>query len=180
MVVRTIEDGYEIIAGERRWRACHIAEVHEVPVIIRDVDDEAAMALALIENIQREDLNAMDQARAMARLTEEFGLTHQQVADILSKSRAAVSNFMRLLNLHPEVHLLIEHGDIDMGHGRALLNIDKDKQPEVAKLIVVKQLSVRETEKLVAKIKSGTKINTEADNQTCQGESRHSLDQDGE
>lgn len=155
IVVRKIDDQrYEIIAGERRWRACQMAGLTAVPVTLRQVDDETAMAMALIENLQREDLNPIDQARAMARLTDEFSLTHQQVADLLSKSRAAVSNFLRLLSLSPEVTRFLEHGDLDMGHARALLMLQQEQQLQVAKLIVAKNLSVRETEKLVNRIKN--------------------------
>jgi ParB family chromosome partitioning protein len=119
------------------------------------VDDETAMAMALVENLQREDLNAMDQARAMHRLTSEFALTHQQVADLLCKSRTAVSNFLRLLSLAPAVKKLLEHGDLDMGHARALLMLEEEQQSQVALLIIAKNLSVRETEKLVERVKAG-------------------------
>ncbi|KTD42700.1 ParB/RepB/Spo0J family partition protein [Legionella parisiensis] len=156
LLVRELNDGrYEIIAGERRWRASQLAGLTEVPVILKQVDDETAMAMALVENLQREDLNAMDQARAMHRLTHEFSLTHQQVADLLCKSRAAVSNYLRLLALSAGVKKLLEHGDIDMGHARALLMLEEEQQNQVAQLIVAKNLSVRETEKLVERIKSG-------------------------
>ncbi|MDP1604964.1 MAG: ParB/RepB/Spo0J family partition protein [Legionella sp.] len=155
IVARALENGrHEIIAGERRWRACQIAGLTDVPVILRQVDDETAMAIALVENLQREDLNPIDQARAMERLIKEFALTHQQIADLLSKSRTAVSNFLRLLSLSGEVMRLLEHGDLDMGHARALLVLDKDKQIMVAKLVVAKNLSVRETEKLVNRVKN--------------------------
>lgn len=158
LLVRELSAGrYEIIAGERRWRACQLAGLSEVPVIVKQVDDETAMAMALVENLQREDLNAMDQARAMYRLTTEFALTHQQVADLLSKSRTAVSNFLRLLSLSSAVKKLLEHGDIDMGHARALLSLDEEQQNQVAQLIIAKSLSVRETEKLVERIKNGRK-----------------------
>ncbi|HHT0594417.1 TPA: ParB/RepB/Spo0J family partition protein [Legionella anisa] len=156
LLVRELNNGrYEIIAGERRWRASQLAGLTEVPVILKQVDDETAMAMALVENLQREDLNAMDQARAMHRLTHEFSLTHQQVADLLCKSRAAVSNYLRLLALSAGVKKLLEHGDIDMGHARALLMLEEEQQNQVAQLIVAKNLSVRETEKLVERIKSG-------------------------
>lgn len=156
LLVREISEGrYEIIAGERRWRACQLAGLNEIPVILRQVDDETAMAMALVENLQREELNAMDQARAMYRLTTEFGLTHQQVAELLSKSRAAVSNYLRLLSLNTVVRRMLEHGDLDMGHARALLMLDEEMQSQVAELIVAKNLSVRDTEKLVARIKEG-------------------------
>jgi ParB family chromosome partitioning protein len=156
LLVRELSSGcYEIIAGERRWRASQIAGLTEVPVILKQVDDETAMAMALVENLQREDLNAMDQARAMHRLTTEFALTHQQIADLLCKSRTAVSNFLRLLSLSPAVKKLLEHGDLDMGHARALLMLDEDQQSQVALLIIAKNLSVRETEKLVERVKAG-------------------------
>ena len=155
LVVREIDAGrYEIIAGERRWRACRLAGMTEVPVVIRQVDDETAMAMALVENLQREDLNAMDQARAMHRLSTEFSLTHQQIADLLSKSRTAVSNFLRLLHLHADVRRMLEYGDLDMGHARALLILDEPQQHQIAQLIVAKNLSVRETEALVARVKA--------------------------
>jgi ParB family chromosome partitioning protein len=156
LLVRELEDGrYEIIAGERRWRASQIAGLNEVPVLVKSVDDETAMAMALIENLQREDLNAMDEARAMQRLTNEFSLTHQQIADLLSKSRTAVSNYLRLLSLADCVKKLVEHGDLDMGHARALLVLDQDQQTQAAQLIVAKNLSVREAERLVARLKAG-------------------------
>ncbi|QRN02475.1 ParB/RepB/Spo0J family partition protein [Legionella sp. MW5194] len=156
LIVRPLNNQcYEIIAGERRWRAAQLAGLTEVPVIVRTVDDETAMAIALIENLQREDLNALDQARAMHRLTDEFALTHQQVADLLAKSRTAVSNFLRLLTLSDEVKRLLEHGDLDMGHARALLILTDEQQNQAAQLIVAKNLSVRETEQLVKRIKEG-------------------------
>lgn len=145
---------YEIIAGERRWRACQLAGLKEVPVLLNQVDDETAMAMALVENLQREDLNPIDQARAMARLTQEFSLTHQEIADLLSKSRAAVSNFLRLLSLSADVMRLVEYGDLDMGHARALLALEESQQTQVAQLVVAKNLSVRETENLVARVKN--------------------------
>lgn len=156
LLVRPIaNEQYEIIAGERRWRACILAEVKDIPVVIHQVDDETAMAMALVENLQREDLNAMDQARAMHRLTTEFALTHQQIAELLSKSRTAVTNYLRLLNLNAEVRRLLENGDLDMGHARCLLILDDQQQSYVARLIVAKQLSVRETEALVTRVKAG-------------------------
>jgi ParB family chromosome partitioning protein len=156
LLVRELSNGrYEIIAGERRWRASQIAGLSEVPVILKQVDDETAMAMALVENLQREDLNAMDQARAMHRLTTEFALTHQQVADLLCKSRTAVSNFLRLMSLSSSVKKLLEHGDLDMGHARTLLVLDEEQQNQVAHIIIAKNLSVRETEKLVERVKAG-------------------------
>lgn len=154
LVVREISPGhFEIIAGERRWRACQLVGLTEVPVILRQVDDETAMAMALVENLQREDLNAMDQARAMHRLTTEFELTHQQIADLLCKSRTAVSNYLRLLNLSDEVRRLLEQGDLEMGHARCLLALDEAQQHYVARLIVEKELSVREAENLAHRVK---------------------------
>ena len=156
LVVREVSGGrYEIIAGERRWRASKLAGLNDIPVIIRQVDDETALALALIENLQREDLNALDEARAMYRLTTEFSLTHQQIAELLSKSRTAVSNSLRLLNLNNDVKRMLENGDLDMGHARCLLILDEVQQYQVAQIIVAKNLSVRETEALVARVKSG-------------------------
>lgn len=155
LLVRELSDGcYEIIAGERRWRASQIAGLTEVPVLVKQVDNETAMAMALVENLQREDLNAMDQARAIQRLSNEFKLTHQQIADLLSKSRTAVTNFLRLMSLADSVKKLLEHGDLDMGHARALLGLDEEQQHQVALLIVSKNLSVRETEQLVERIRS--------------------------
>jgi ParB family chromosome partitioning protein len=156
ILVRELSNGrYEIIAGERRWRASQLAGLKEIPVILKHADDETAMAMALVENLQREDLNPMDQARAMHRLTHEFSLTHQQVADLLCKSRTAVSNYLRLLSLSTAVKKLLEHGDIDMGHARALLMLEEEQQNQVAQLIIAKNLSVRDTEKLVERIKIG-------------------------
>jgi ParB family chromosome partitioning protein len=154
LVVRALENGrHEIIAGERRWRACQLAGLSDVPVIIRQVDDETAMAIALVENLQRENLNPVDQARAMERLTNEFSLTHQQIAIVLSKSRTAVSNYLRLLSLAPEVTRFLEQGHLDMGHARALLMLAEAQQIQVAQLVIAKNLSVRETEKLVTRVK---------------------------
>ncbi len=159
LVVRAVSGGgYEIIAGERRWRACQLAAMTEVPVILRQVDDETAMAMGLVENLQREDLNAMDQARAMHRLTTEFSLTHQQVAELVCKSRAAVSNYLRLLNLASDVRRMLENGDLDMGHARCLLMLDEHQQNHVAQLVVAKNLSVRETEALAARVKAGALV----------------------
>jgi ParB family chromosome partitioning protein len=147
------EQRYEIIAGERRWRAAQLAGLTEVPAIIRMVPDEAAVAMALIENIQREDLNPLEEARAFERLIAEFGLTHQQVADAVGRSRAAVSNLLRLIELAPEVGELLERRQLDMGHARALLGLEnRRKQVELALLVVKKSLSVRETEALVRRL----------------------------
>lgn len=154
IVVRPIaEPGrYEIIAGERRWRAAQLAGLHEIPAVVRDVPDQAAMAMALIENIQREELNPMEEAGALQRLVDEFGLTHQQVADAVGRSRAAVSNLLRLLSLHPEVRELVEHGELEMGHARALLALPGAPQLQAARQVVSKGLSVRETEALVRRL----------------------------
>jgi ParB family transcriptional regulator, chromosome partitioning protein len=153
IVVRLIApNSFEIIAGERRWRAAQIAKLDTVPCIIKDVPDEAAVAIALIENIQREDLNAMEEAVALERLLTEFELTHQQVADAVGKSRTTVSNLLRLNNLNSDVKTLLEHGDIEMGHARCLLALEDDSQSDAARLAVAKALTVRETEKLVRSI----------------------------
>jgi len=144
---------YEIIAGERRWRAAQIAGLAEIPAVIRDVPDEAAVSMALIENIQREDLNPLEEARALLRLTEEFGLTHQAAADAVGRSRAAVSNLLRLMELADEVKELLEQRGIEMGHARALLGLGSRRQQiEVAGLVAKKSLSVRDTESLVRRI----------------------------
>ncbi|WP_394132281.1 ParB/RepB/Spo0J family partition protein [Shewanella maritima] len=152
IVVREVSDSkYEIIAGERRWRASQLARLASVPCIVKQVADEAAVAIALIENIQREDLNAMEEAIALQRLQNEFELTHQQVAEAVGKSRVTVSNLLRLNNLNDPVKKLLEHGDIDMGHARALLAIEGDVQTELAKIVASKEMTVRETERLVNK-----------------------------
>ncbi|TMO96431.1 chromosome partitioning protein ParB [Pseudoalteromonas sp. S3260] len=153
IVVRPVaHNSYEIIAGERRWRAAQIAKLEFVPCIIKDVPDEAAVAIALIENIQREDLNAMEEAIALNRLLNEFELTHQQVADAVGKSRTTVTNLLRLNNLNNDVKILLEHGDIEMGHARCLLALEGEVQSDAARLAVAKALTVRETEKLVRSI----------------------------
>ncbi len=151
IVVRPLaEHGrYEIVAGERRWRASQIAGLHDVPVIIRRIDDEAAMGVALIENIQREDLNPLEEARALERLVNEFELTHQQVADAIGRSRASVSNLLRLLDLAEPVRQHLEDGDIEMGHARALLALDAVAQAGAAERVINGGLSVRDTERLV-------------------------------
>lgn len=140
---------YEIIAGERRWRAAQMAGLHEVPAIIREVADEAAIAMALIENIQRENLNPMEEAVALHRLQQEFELTQQQVADAVGKSRVSVTNLLRLMNLNDDVRILLEHGDIEMGHARALLGLQGEHQSEAARQVVAKGFTVRQAEALV-------------------------------
>jgi len=152
LVVRRLEgEDYEIIAGERRWRAAQLAGLHEVPVLLKVVDDETALALALIENIQREDLNAMEEAIALVRLQDEFGLSQQQVATAVGKSRAAVANLMRLVKLAPEVQELLARGDLEMGHARALLSLQPTDQLAAARRVVAGGLTVRQTEALARK-----------------------------
>lgn len=153
VVVRPIENNqYEIIAGERRWRAAQLAGLTYIPAIIRDINDHATMLMALIENIQRRDLNVVEEASALSRLMTEFKLTHQEVADAVGKSRTNVTNTLRLLNLSPTVRRLLEDGQLEMGHARALLTLDENQQSDVAAIIVAKNLSVRETEDLVRKM----------------------------
>lgn len=153
IVVRPVAtDRYEIIAGERRWRASQLAGLAEVPCMLKDVPDEAAVAIALIENIQREDLNAMEEAVALQRLLSEFELTHQQVADAVGKSRTTVTNLLRLNLLADEVKTLLEHGDIEMGHARAILALPAEQQPDTGRVIAAKQLTVREAESLVRRL----------------------------
>jgi ParB family transcriptional regulator, chromosome partitioning protein len=152
IVVRPLgEQSFEIIAGERRWRASQLARLEVVPCIIKDVPDEAAVAIALIENIQREDLNAIEEAVALQRLLTEFELTHQQVAEAVGKSRTTVTNLLRLNQLNDDVKRFVEHGDLDMGHARALLALSGPAQSELAKLVAQKGLTVRDTERLVQK-----------------------------
>jgi ParB family chromosome partitioning protein len=141
---------YEIIAGERRWRASRIAGLTEVPVLIRDIPDEAALAMSLIENIQREDLNPLEEAAGIQRLIDEFSMTHQQAADALGRSRSAATNLLRLLQLAKPVQDMLMAGDIEMGHARALLALPKAEQGRLAMLVVEKKSSVRDTERLVA------------------------------
>ncbi|BFM22519.1 ParB/RepB/Spo0J family partition protein [Gilvimarinus japonicus] len=153
IVVRLIgEDKYEIIAGERRWRATQLAGLDKIPAVVRDVPDEAAIAMALIENIQREDLNPIEEAMALKRLQDEFELTHQEVAQAVGKSRTTVTNLLRLIALDDDVKKLLEHGDLEMGHARAILSLEPEQQREVARQIVGKGLTVRQAEALVRKI----------------------------
>ncbi len=140
---------YELIAGERRWRAARIAGLAEVPVVVRDVPDQAALAMSLIENIQREDLNPLEEAQGVQRLVSEFKLTHQEAADAIGRSRTATTNLLRLLNLPQSVQRLVFDGQLDMGHARALLALDGELQVATAKKVAAKGLSVRETESLV-------------------------------
>lgn len=143
---------YEIIAGERRWRATQLAGLHEIPVVVRDVPDQAAMAMALIENIQRENLNPIEEATALQRLIDEFALTHSQAAEAVGRSRAAVTNLLRLLSLSEDAKRLLEKGELEMGHARALLALDLSQQSQAARQVVSRGLSVRETEQLVRKM----------------------------
>ena len=150
IVVRPVEGGrYEIIAGERRWRASQQAGLERVPALVREVPDEAAIAMALIETIQREDLNPIEEAVALQRLQQEFQLTQQQVADAVGKSRVSVSNLLRLIALPEEIKTLLSHGDLEMGHARALLGLPADQQVEGARHVVARGLTVRQTEALV-------------------------------
>jgi len=155
VLVRPIEGQgsvrYEIIAGERRFRAAQLAGLDEIPVLVREVDDQNAAAMALIENIQREDLNPLEEAQGIARLIAEFDFTHEQAANAVGRSRSAVSNLLRLVNLAQPVQTMLMAGDIDMGHARALLAVDNASQIALANQVIAKRLSVRETEKLVAR-----------------------------
>ncbi|HFE47767.1 MAG TPA: ParB/RepB/Spo0J family partition protein [Chromatiaceae bacterium] len=153
IVVRPAKGGrYEIIAGERRWRAAQLAGLHEIPVVVRDVSDQQAMAVALIENIQRDDLNPLEEAGALRRLLDEFGLTHQQIAEAVGKSRATVTNMLRLLDLSDEVKGFIDAGRLEMGHARALLGLKGGAQTRAAREVVDQGLSVRATEQLVRRL----------------------------
>jgi ParB family chromosome partitioning protein len=152
ILVRQIDGGrYEIIAGERRWRAAQLAGLTEVPVVIRDVPDQAALAMALIENIQREDLNPLEEARGILRLVDEFHMTHDAAAQAVGRSRSAVSNLLRLLNLSQGVQELLMQGKLEMGHARALLAVSPARQADLAHQIITRALSVRETEQLVTR-----------------------------
>ena len=153
VVVRPLGEGrYELIAGERRWRAAQLAELSEVPAVIREVSDQAAIAMALIENIQREDLNPLEEAAALQRLIAEFNLTHQQAAEAVGRSRAAVSNLLRLLELAEDVQRLVRERKLDMGHARALLPLPPPLQREAARQVQVRGLSARETEDLARRL----------------------------
>ncbi|MCH2355970.1 MAG: ParB/RepB/Spo0J family partition protein [Pseudomonadales bacterium] len=156
IVIRPISsDKYEIIAGERRWRACQIVGLDTIPAIIKPVGDEAAIAMSLIENIQRENLNPIEEAMALKRLQDEFELTQQEVADAVGKSRASVTNLIRLIGLSIDVRCMLEHGDLEMGHARALLSLPDIQQSEAARTVVGRGLSVRQTESLVRRLIAG-------------------------
>lgn len=153
VLVRPIAEGrYEIIAGERRWRASQLAGLSEIPALVREIPDEAALAMALIENIQRENLNPLEEAQGIQRLVNEFNLTHQAAAEAVSRSRSAVTNLLRLLNLAPRVQEMLMQGQIDMGHARALLGLTQPKQIDAAHEIIKKGLSVREAERLAQRM----------------------------
>ena len=162
IVVRPIErDRYEIIAGERRWRASQIAGLNDIPVVIREVDEATAVAIGLIENIQRADLNPLEEAAALERLLVEFQLTHQQIAEAVGKSRTTITNLLRLLDLNPEVKRYVEQSQLEMGHARALLGLKGPQQSFAARQVVKAGLSVRETERLVRKLQQGDEPETE-------------------
>lgn len=155
IVVRPVDDEqhpYEIIAGERRWRAAQLAGLVEIPAIVRQLNDQVAIALALIENIQRQDLNPIDQAMALQRFHEEFGLSHQEIADTVGKARATISNLLRLLSLADSVKMLMQEGALDMGHARAILTLKPKDQEKIAQIVIEKGLSVRQTEQLVREL----------------------------
>ncbi|MDQ5768416.1 ParB/RepB/Spo0J family partition protein [Thiothrix subterranea] len=150
IVVRKLGGGeYELIAGERRWRASQLAGLHTIPAVVREVPDQSVAAMSLIENIQREDLNALEEASGLRRLIDEFGLTHQQTAEAVGRSRAAVTNLLRLLELQAETKALVDAGQLEMGHARALLGLHGQQQIDIAQKVAQQQLSVRETERLV-------------------------------
>jgi len=158
VVVRPVDDGqYELIAGERRWRAAQLAGIGDIPAVIRDVPDEVSVAMALIENIQREDLNPLEEATALRRLIDDFQMTHQEAADAVGRSRAAVSNLLRLLELMQEVKDMVDLRLIEMGHARALLSLDDELQVQAAREVVHKRLSVRDTENLVRRLQQSKK-----------------------
>ncbi len=155
ILVRKLASGqFEIIAGERRWRAAQKAKLTEVPVIIKEIPDDAAMAIGLIENIQRENLNAIDEAFGLQRLVQEFSLTHQEIAEAVGRSRTAVSNLLRLLNLPPSIQRYLQCGDLEMGHARTLLALPESQQLRAAEHIVEKGLSVRETERYIKQLQN--------------------------
>lgn len=168
IVVRKVGDNqYEIIAGERRWRASQLAGIDKVAVLVKDVNEHAAGAMALIENIQREDLNCIEEALGLQRLMHEFHLTQEQVAQTIGKSRVSVTNLLRLLHLHDEVKTMLERGDLEMGHARALLSLAAQQQCEAAREVAARQLTVRDTEKLVRKLLAPANVEAEAKKKTA-------------
>ena len=177
ILVRRLEQGdaagkYEIIAGERRFRAARLAGLDSVPVLVRNVPDEAAAAMALIENIQREDLNPLEEAQGLQRLVREFGLTHEQAAQAVGRSRSAASNLLRLLQLAEPVQTMLMAGDLDMGHARALLSLEKANQINAANQIAGKKMSVREAERLVKKLGEDFELKTERPKRDKSGDVR--------
>lgn len=153
IVVRTIAGGkYEIVAGERRWRASQLAGLQQIPAVIKDIDDKTTAAVSLIENIQREDLNPIEESRALQRLIDEFGLTHQDVADTVGRSRTSVTNLLRLQELHADVITFLDKGEIGMGHARCLLSLSAEQQLQVALVVIKKGMSVRETEAMARRL----------------------------
>ncbi|MDZ7841817.1 MAG: ParB/RepB/Spo0J family partition protein [Gammaproteobacteria bacterium] len=160
IVARELDSGgYEIIAGERRWRAAQLAGLADVPVVLRSIPDEAALAISLIENIQRENLNPIEEASGLRRLLEEFGLTHDKVAQGVGRSRSAVSNILRLLSLNQTARDLLEDGKLEMGHARALLSLGGEEQDTAARTVVSRRLSVRQTEELVKQLQNKSRAN---------------------
>lgn len=155
ILVRERDGGYELIAGERRWRAAQLAGLHEVPAIVRELEDRKVAAVSLIENIQRKDLNPLEEAAAFRRLCDDFGMTHQEVADSVGRSRVAVSNLMRLLDLNEDVKVMVDRGELEMGNARALLGAPLDEQPVLAERIVKQRLTTRAVEKLIRELREG-------------------------
>lgn len=160
IVVRKVDGRYELIAGERRWRAAQLAGMQEVPAVVKSVDNEAAAAMALVENLQREDLNPIEEAVAVSNLIKQFDWTHQEVAEAIGKARATISNMLRLLELSTEVHTLIQLKQLTMGHARALLSLPQNQQGMAAEVIISRQLSVRQTEQLIKKMLSDGNVQT--------------------
>lgn len=160
ILVRAYGGKFELIAGERRWRASQLAGITDIPAIVRDMDDQSVAAVSLIENIQRADLNPLEEAQALERLCGEFSMTHQQVAEAVGRSRVAVTNLMRLLELHEDVKLMVDNGELDMGHARALLGAPTSDQPEIAKRITQQGLTVRAVEKMVKDLREGKTTST--------------------
>jgi ParB family chromosome partitioning protein len=174
VIVRPVDDGgYEILAGERRWRAAQLAGLERVPAIIREVADDAALGIGLIENIQREDLNPIDKATGLKRLIDEFGLTHDEAAKALGSSRSAVTNLLRLLDLAMAVQEMLLDGRLDMGHARALLGVGNARQVELAEQVVAKGLSVRETERLVQHALEAPKARVRRQKARLDADARH-------
>ena len=166
ILVRSFAGAFELIAGERRWRAAQLAGLSEVPAIIREMPDQSVAAVALIENIQRKDLNPLEEAAAFERLCDEFGMTHKSVAESVGRSRASVSNLLRLLELHDEVKVLVDKGELEMGHARAILGAPKDQQFEIAQQVIKRGLTVRAVEKLVRELNDGPVTKKSSDKET--------------